>query len=316
MSPPVAKLMSVALAGVRGCRSTDDVLVLAQQLVAMEQALPPQEPQEGEGTEGEGTEGEGKGEGEGEGEGEAPATDASLAKTIGAIAKRAGIPDLLEHLLTGDDNSHALSTMRSTVRLPSNRSSPGEHKDAAATISARLPKNAILHGQIGRLLVSDEMHRKTHHESSGRLDRRALVRMRTGATDVYSRRDDTPGIDTALLVLIDGSASMDAAIDPLHPRTSLTRMQVAQTAAWHIGRAAESANAKLCIGVFHNVLVRDKITENAEIKVLKPWSAPLADCAAHLAAAIPCYWTPMSPAILAASEMLAGVPATRQRSRR
>jgi Mg-chelatase subunit ChlD len=73
--------------------------------------------------------------------------------------------------------------------------------------------------------------------------------MRTGATDVYSRREEIPGIDTALMILIDGSSSMDYAEN----KRPTSRMDIAQTAAWHISRAAEAANAKVAVCVFHGL---------------------------------------------------------------
>ena len=166
-----------------------------------------------------------------------------------------------------------------------------------------MPHNSLLHGQIGRLLVSAEVRRQTHHESSGRLDRRALVRMRVGATDVYSRRDDTPGVDTALLVLIDCSISM---------RRPKDAMAIAQTAAWHIARAAESANAKVCVAGFQTA--RDRrgaYTRDLVLAIIKPWEIPVADRAAQLAALSPDGGTPLSAAIWAGARMLAEVNATR-----
>ena len=272
MSPQVRQLLDVALSELRQCRSTDAVRVLAERLVAMEQGMRPQQPDQPQGDQpqgdqpqSEGQDGsEGQGEGQssdstgGEGHGSPIASDADLSKTIDKIAERAGIADLNEHAAT--DGSHALSTVRSTISDPlrSLAVDAGMNAIAARDLQARLPRNAVLHGQIGRLLVSDEVRRVTHHETSGRLDRRALARMRCGATDVFSRKDDQPGIDTALMVLIDGSASMTNRGVPLVNETRgqymarPSRMAIAETAAWHIARAAEAANARVCVAVFHS----------------------------------------------------------------
>jgi Mg-chelatase subunit ChlD len=244
--------------------------------------------------------------GEGEGAGSGPATDADLTKAIDAIAKRAGIDDLDKHNETA--TAYGLSVVPTKVSPPHNaRFHPTMTAAAVAELNNRLPRNSLLHGQIGRLLVSAEVRRVTHHESSGRLDRRALARMRTGATDVFSRREDTPGIDTALMLLIDGSISMNYMVDQTN-----RRMDVAQTAAWHIARAAESANAKVCVASFHTIKDRrgDWIM-GADVKVIKPWEIAMADRAAHLAAEQPNGGTPLSPAIMQAARMLADVSATR-----
>ena len=283
ISDDVRRLMGVALSELRHCRSTDAVRVLAERLVAMEQGMRPQQPDQPQpgkdepaatagpaagrrrgGLRGrrakartaprarakartaprgrakartaprgrarartaprgrarakaEGQSGDSTG-GEGHGDGSPIASDADLSKTIDKIAERAGIADLDEHAML--DGSHGLSTVRSTISDPLRGLAvdAGENAIAARDLQARLPRNAVLHGQIGRLLVSDEVRRVTHHETSGRLDRRALARMRCGATDVFSRKDDQPGIDTALMVLIDGSSSMASKGHPVGQR--------------------------------------------------------------------------------------------------
>jgi Mg-chelatase subunit ChlD len=110
------------------------------------------------------------------------------------------------------------------------------------------------------------------------------------------------------MILIDGSISMRALVDYVN-----SRMDVAQTAAWHIARAAESANAKVCVAGFHTLKDRHGhwIT-GADVKVIKPWEVAMADRAAHLAAELPGGGTPLSPAIMAAGRMLADVGATRR----
>jgi hypothetical protein len=223
---------------------------------------------------------------------------------VDAIAARAGIGDLYEHALA--DKSHRLSAAVTKV-VDGPRVNPDDNGYAADNLARRLPANAVLAGQIGRLLVSDEVRRVTHHESSGRLDRRALVRLQVGASDVYSRKDDTPGIDTALFVLIDGSASMRTGTGRLDQGP--TRMNIAQTAAYHIARAAELANAKVAIGVFYSL---DDSVAGAKVVMVKPWHLPLASCAAALAGIFGQAQTPLSPGILAGGRLLADVTATRR----
>jgi Mg-chelatase subunit ChlD len=168
----------------------------------------------------------------------------------------------------------------------------GGRRLAASIIAGRLPNNAVLHGQISRLLVSDEVHRRTHHETSGRLDRRALVRMGTGAVDVFSRRDDTPGINTAVLVLIDGSGSMS------HPVGAHRRDTIAQTAAWHIAMAAEDADAKICVAAFYTAAFN-----GADVYTVKPWDVSMRDRAVTLEHTVGATSTPLAPAIIGAARL-------------
>jgi Mg-chelatase subunit ChlD len=255
----------------------------------------PQEGEEGQDAPGEPQEGE---EGQ-DAPGEAISPDHDLGRMIDDVAARNGIPDLAKN--NQGDRSHELNTLRTQVStLPANGYNQTGY---ASQLDGRLPGSSVLHGQIARLLVSDEVHRKTHHEMSGRLDRRALVRMRTGAPDVYSRRDDTPGMDTAVLILIDGSSSMDA------PAGDGTRMAMAQTTAWHIAKAAEMADAKVSIAVFET---NRASPANATVFVVKPWETSVASCAHALAGLDPFAYTPMSPAIIACAGMLADVSATRR----
>jgi hypothetical protein len=244
----------------------------------------------------------------GAGDGQPIPSDADLTDTTRTIAKRAGVDDPEDYGSTNRD--HALSVAVNDIVPLQPIGGPTDR--ASATLDNRLPRNSVLHGQIARLLVSEEVHRRTHHETSGRLDKRALVRMRAGALDIYSRKDNTPGIDTALLVLIDGSSSMGNRLTGGGP----TRMEVASTAAWHIAKAAEAANAKVCVAVFYTPsgqleLRRTGKLTGATLRIVKPWSASLASCAVRIANLGDDGWTPLSPAILTGAHMLIEVNATR-----
>jgi hypothetical protein len=341
MAPNVAQLVDHALVRIRRCRNTAAVVDLARELVNLEHTAanrPQPQPQDGQdgqdasqgaqdgqngqaasqgaqdGQDGQdasqgaqdGQDGQDASQGAQDGQ-DAPSGDMDLTGTVARIADRAGIDQRTYGHIS---NAHHLATVRSTVE-PGNQVYSGPQGAWGRQLDGRLPRNSVLHGQIGRLLVSEEVHRRTHHESSGRLDRRALVRMRAGAMDVYSRRDDTPGIDTALLVLIDGSSSMAAPT-----AAGCSRMAIAQTTAWHIAKAAEAANAKVAVAAFHTpvaaqLLRRSNTMTGATVTVVKPWSVPIADRAAQLATVKPDAWTPLSPAIMATAGMLAEVNASR-----
>jgi hypothetical protein len=274
-----------------------------------------QDDDDGEGAPGEaqdGNDGATAEEGAADGHGEAinPASD--LADMVKAIAERAGIKDLAKH--ARETRTHRLNTARAWVepRDPSLVRIDRSYNDAAAAkLNEKLPGNSVLHGQISRLLVSSEIHRRTHHETSGRLDRRAIVRMRTGALDVFSKRDDTPGIDTALLILIDGSGSMCADIDNDRPK-GIARMDMAQVAAWHIARAAEGANAKVGVVHFHTPSEHARsAVGGADIHVAKDWDRSVQDAAWPILSMQGTSFTPLSQAIVGAAEYLRNVNATR-----
>jgi nitric oxide reductase activation protein len=182
---------------------------------------------------------------------------------------------------------------------------------AGNALTQLLPRNAVLHGQIARLLVSEEMRQTTHRETSGRLDRRALARMRTGAVDIYTRREEAPGIDTAVMILIDGSSSMN---EGRYRVGKSSRMEIAQCAAWHIARAAEAANGKVAITAFHagdTTVSGSRDPRAALITIIKPWGVRTEDRAAAITAIEGNSTTPLSPAIIECSRMLATVNATR-----
>jgi Mg-chelatase subunit ChlD len=298
----------------------DDAAEAMPGTVTPDETFPPDEIEAQDGDDGEGAPGEAQDgndgataeEGAADGHGEAinPASD--LADMVKAIAERAGIKDLAKH--ARETRTHRLNTARAWVepRDPSLVRIDRSYNDAAAAkLNEKLPGNSVLHGQISRLLVSSEIHRRTHHETSGRLDRRAIVRMRTGALDVFSKRDDTPGIDTALLILVDGSGSMCADIDQRCGK-GITRMDMAQVAAWHIARAAEGANAKVGVVHFHTPSEPARVAMGgADIHVAKDWDRSVQDAAWPILSMRGTSYTPLSQAIVGAAEYLRNVNATR-----
>jgi Mg-chelatase subunit ChlD len=407
LSPNMRKVMTHALAGVKGCRSTWDCLTLARELVAIEKAIkaqepqqpkqPPQQPQqpqpqqrqdddddqgddlddddtmrqgddqgddqdaddqgEGQGDDddqgddqGEGDQGDDQGEGEkdgacsadegdqdptgedegdqgghgeGEEEGETPETDTqaddkpkkggmpggegggehepglndddqegmdpdlNLGNTAENIAARTG-KEANQY-----DAAHRLNSMTSDRRKARDKYG-AEGATARKHLDDMTPTNGVLHGQVSRLLVSEAHTAKTHHETSGRLDRRALVRMKTGAPDVFSRKECAPGVDTAVMVLIDLSGSMASRID------------LARVTAWALAKAAESAGGKLCIAGFKG--------ESAMVTLhyVKDWHQSASQCAGMLCSLVPNQYTPLSAAIVAGAQDLAEQPATRR----
>ena len=182
--------------------------------------------------------------------------------------------------------------------LPRNYTGNALHH--VTNFNAALPGRAILHGQISRLLVSPERVQVTHRETSGRLDRRALARLGTGAMDVFSRKQETPGMDTALLVLLDLSGSMSG-----------NRHAMALVTAFHLAASAEDAGAKVAVFGFVDHDDDDGSVAMARLVELLPFGLPVRANAHRLMAVPPQVTTPMSPAILGAAEVLRTMDATR-----
>ena len=199
----------------------------------------------------------------------------------------------------GDQYSHLLPLVRVTMKDVI----AGDTRDnlwMATELTRRLPHCGVLHGQIARMLMSEEKGRRTHHETSGRLDRRALVRMRTGAPDVYSQRENTPAVQTALVILVDQSSSMENG----------GRMSMTKVATWALARATEDAGAKVRIvgftspsGMNHNMAI---------LRLIKDWDTHAAAAAYAIATMDTFVGTPLSPSIITAAEMLQDVNATRR----
>jgi hypothetical protein len=266
------------------------------------------EPQDGDGPEGEsategqgnsnngGGEPQGKGKkgkgGEGAGGKDTPeiSPDVSLSSAVKDIAKR----NPGHH-----GNAAQLNDIKATHVTP--KPAPYTNTAAESALNSLLPSNSVLHGQIARLLVSEERNQRTHHESSGRLDRRAIVRMRTGAQDVFSRREYMPGNDTAVMVLVDTSGSMS------NSDAGQSRMTLAKGAVWAIAKAAESAGGKLAIAGFKGN------TTITRLIVVKDFTQPVSNAAGEIWGSLHATGsTPLSASIVTAAQDLANVQATRR----
>ena len=244
--------------------------------------------------------GQGTAPGDGHGDGsdsDADALDpsATLEDMVQGIRKRNGdAPDATGSGLHGWSTTHKDYSTQSLNRA-----------STAGVFNRALPGRAILHGQISRLLVSEERTWTTHRETSGRIDRRAMARLGTGAPDVFSQRHYRPGLDTALAVLIDLSGSMSG-----------DRIEIAKVAAFHIAAAAEDAGAT--VGVFGFLtnggdynLTADVRLARAIIVDLIPFGMSVRGNCDRIAAVSPTLTTPLSPAILGVAEALGAQPAAR-----
>ena len=89
---------------------------------------------------------------------------------------------------------------------------PNIQRLASANDALRVAQKAdvaLLADAARRALRSVEHNSSAHRLQVGRFDRRAVVRAAMGARDVFARRTVTPGVRTAVTVMIDMSTSMD-----------------------------------------------------------------------------------------------------------
>lgn len=79
------------------------------------------------------------------------------------------------------------------------------YEDVVKSIGSRLNK---IRRNVERALVSTQERTWRGGYEEGQLDGRALVRGMTGSANIYRRRQDTPELDTSVMLILDGSGSM------------------------------------------------------------------------------------------------------------
>jgi hypothetical protein len=171
-------------------------------------------------------------------------------------------------------------------------------------IKNRIPRPALLADSVSRLVLSEARNTNDRYLSSGRFDRRAIGRASWGASNVFARKAYAPGVETAVFLLVDGSDSMRAD----------ARMVDAQSLAYHLGQAIDDAGAQCAIGAFYadGTRAAREIMRQFDIGIVmaKDWHEPVD--LGRIAALTPDGITPLSAAIIAASELLAALDVDRR----
>ena len=111
----------------------------------------------------------------------------------------------------------SLDQWRGNASRGNGKARNGQHDTAirqgqAAALAKALDLRAM-ETAMRRGLTSVENITLARRLQSGRLDRRASVRVGLGALDTFTRRTVTPGMTTAVVVMVDGSGSMNAGVD-------------------------------------------------------------------------------------------------------
>jgi hypothetical protein len=176
--------------------------------------------------------------------------------------------------------------------------SAADNPDDISQARNRILRPAVLADSVSRLVLSEARNTNDRYLSAGRFDRRAIGRATWGASNVFSRRTYAAGIETAVFLLVDCSDSMR--------RDS--RIVDAQALAYHLGQAIEDAGAKCAIAGFYtgNTPCGDLNGFDIVLASVKDWSDSID--LGRIVALRPTGTTPLSPAIIAASEQLAALP--------
>jgi hypothetical protein len=172
---------------------------------------------------------------------------------------------------------------------------PVHNPKAGKLIKKRITRPAALSDNVSRLVLSQAQTATDRYLTAGRFDRRAAGRASYGAVNVFKRTEYSEGVETAVLLLIDGSGSMDV----------LGKIQDARSLAYHLGMAVDEAGAKCAIASFE-VASWNRV----RLAMLKEFDADVE--ASRLACAGADGGTFLSPAIVAGAELLAGLDVQRR----
>jgi len=139
---------------------------------------------------------------------------------------------------------------------------------------------SVIRRKIERALLSQQLTGWSERQEEGRLDNRRLVNAYTGERDVYRRRTEAPGFDTAVSLMIDRSGSMGNGSDRL-----------AAEAAINLCLAVEQAGIACEVTGFQDGKENrqhhgkaDRI-HGVDLVVFKPFDLPTARCRIGLGAA-------------------------------
>jgi hypothetical protein len=165
----------------------------------------------------------------------------------------------------------------------------------AAQLTALIPTPAKLRRDVTRALKSPDMATNHRHEARGRFDMRDVGRAQAGAVNVFRRREEAPGENTAVALLLDCSISMQGGT-----------MQGAVALALHLGDACKAANIPFEVLGFlcpRDVRFERPTANLLEVKSFRdPWQATRAVTAAMVHA--PSGGTSMMPAMVDTAKRL------------
>ena len=274
MAQGLERIFSEASSRIDNCASSTDTLAVAQWILEQLQLPEPeqeqgkeQEPEQGEG-EGEGSgagegQGEGAEQGQGTGKGEGEGTGEAAGEGEGSGAGEAGEgagegegdkPGQRKAVLDGyslarevepgcpvaGDTGNGGRFDRSTAS-ESWGTIYGGHNWPTATASCGKIRN-----EIKRLLENTGRSDWSPHRKAGALNVRALPSISTGNVNLFKRRDEVEGVDSAVLILLDNSGSMEW----VSKYSKITRVEAAVPVVVALHAAATAAGASVAVDAF------------------------------------------------------------------
>ena len=102
-----------------------------------------------------------------------------------------------------------------------------------------------IRNEIKRMLENTGRSDWSPHRKAGALNVRALPSISTGNVNLFKRRDEVEGVDSAVLILLDNSGSME------YPKDGVTRMQAAVPVVVALHAAATAAGAAVAVDAFN-----------------------------------------------------------------
>jgi len=230
-------------------------------------------------------EGAGQEQGEGEGEGDKPGQrktvlDAySLAREVEPGCPVAGDPGAGGKFDRGRATETWGDIYASSYNWPTTTGSCGK-----------------IRNEIKRLLENTGRSDWSPHRKAGSLNVRALPSISTGNVNLFKRRDEVEGVDSAVLILLDNSGSMEYL-----NKDGVTRMQAAVPVVVALHAAATAAGAAVAVDAF-----------SIGTTPVVGWGAPTAKLAGLISKINPNYNTNDYQAVRLAGDKLLARPEQRK----
>jgi hypothetical protein len=261
--PVPASLMPTyreALRRLPACTSSSDTLALAQWVFAQmqqqqpEQSSKPEDQQQGDqpGNEQGDGQGDGQGDQQGDQQGQQQGQDGAAGDGEGADpadAGKAGKPRPNSHSMEVEPQGPApKGNTGGTFTAQANEAGWPESQQARS-LDVAIPGG--LRYQVRRLFENTAQDWVEPGYRSGRLNPGALHRVPNGGEDVFTRRFERDGIDSAAVLLLDMSGSMWGDLD-----NNVCKIDVAAACTWALAETLMQAGVDVAILGFDNDLYR------------------------------------------------------------
>lgn len=251
---------------------------------------------------GEGTE---QGQGEGEGEGESGGADAA-GDVAGDAADKGDKPGQRKQVggaesparqvepgcpVAGDTGSGGRFDRGSASEMYGTLYSSSKNWPTATAGCGKI------RNEIKRLLENTGRSDWSPHRKAGSLNVRALPSISTGNVNLFKRRDEVEGVDSAVLILLDNSGSMEY----VSKESKITRVEAAVPVVVALHAAATAAGAAVAVDAF-----------SIATTPVVGWGAPTAKLAGLISKIDPNYNTNDYMAVRLAGDKLLARPEQRK----